>query len=229
MKKILVGCLIGISLMTFLGCETAKEEKGEKIKENVVSEEKKTVGKVENKVEIGEKKITVSKSTVSKSESEKKTTVSETPKEKEPESIPISIGQKVVTENCEFTLNKVELSYDVKPQNPPSYYTHYPASDGQVYIYINATVKNIQKQSLECDEIYSVEADYDNGYKYIGFNIVNDSDGDFTYANINSVEPLQTRGVHCLIDCPEEVETSSKPLSITIKMKDGSEYLYKIR
>ena len=35
MKKILVGCLIGISLMTFLGCETAKEEKGEKIKENV--------------------------------------------------------------------------------------------------------------------------------------------------------------------------------------------------
>ena len=155
--------------------------------------------------------------------------MSETPKEKEPESIPISIGQKVVTENCEFTLNKVELSYDVKPQNPPSYYTHYPASDGQVYIYINATVKNIQKQSLECDEIYSVEADYDNGYKYIGFNIVNDSDGDFTYANINSVEPLQTRGVHCLIDCPEEVETSSKPLSITIKMKDGSDYLYKIR
>lgn len=147
--------------------------------------------------------------------------------EKEPETI--ILGDKVTTDAYEFTLNKVELSYDVMPDSPPSYYTHYPAESGQVYIYINASVKNLKQQSIECDEIYSVTANYDDGYTYRGFNIVTDTDGDFTYANITSVAPLQTLGVHCLIDCPEEVESSDKPLLLTIKFKDGSEYLYKVR
>ena len=141
----------------------------------------------------------------------------------------ISIGETVTTDDFEFTLNKVKLSYNVEPDNPPSYYSYYAAEDGQVYIYINASVKNLSKHDIQCDDIYSVTADYDNGYTYQGFNIITDTDGDFTYANINVINPLQTLGVHCLVDCPEEIETSEKPLFITVKFRDGSEYLYNIR
>ena len=121
------------------------------------------------------------------------------------------------------------MSYDVMPDNPPSYYSHYTAGSGQVYIYINATVKNLQKQDVECDEIYSVTADYNNGYTYNGFNITDDSDGDFTYANITSISPLHTLGVHCLRECPAEVETSNNPLSLSINLKNGTQYKYTVR
>jgi len=141
----------------------------------------------------------------------------------------ITLGQTIAANGFEFTLNRVELSYDVEPDNPPSYYTHYAASQGQVYIYVNATVKNTGKHSLECDNIYSVIADYNHGYTYRGFHIASDSDGDFTYANITNVEPLQTLGVHCLIDCPQEVEASENPLVLTIQMKDGTKYKYTVR
>lgn len=143
--------------------------------------------------------------------------------------VPLTPGQTITTANYEFTLNNVKFSYDVKPDNPPSYYNHYVADSGQVYLYVNANVKNLQKQSLECDEIYSVTATYDSGYTYESFNIVTDTDGDFTYANITSLDPLQTLGVHCLIDCPQEVETSGKPLTLTFNFNDGSKYSYTVR
>ncbi len=141
----------------------------------------------------------------------------------------ITAGQTVSTRDYEFTLNRVEFSYKVTPDNPPSYYTYYEASEGQVYIYLNASIKNTQKQSIGCDEVYSVVADYNNGYTYRGSFIADDADGDFTYANITSIDPLQTLGVHCLIACPEEVSTSDAPLFLTITMKDGTKYKYTIR
>lgn len=158
--------------------------------------------------------------------------VSEAPPTSTPSKEPtptIALGETVNTDSFEFTLNKVDLSYNVEPDNPPSYYTYYAASDGQVYVYVNATVKNLTQQTMRCDEIYSVTANYNNGYTYKGFNIITDTDGDFTYSNINSITPLQTMGIHCLIDCPKEVETSENPLVLTIKLRDGKEYLYTVR
>lgn len=141
----------------------------------------------------------------------------------------IAIGETVVTTNYEFTLKKVELSYDVEPDNPPSYYSHYAAESGMVYLHIDADIKNTQKQNLECDEVYQVKADYNGGYMYSGFAVAEDDDGDFTYANITSISPLQTLGVHNLVSCPQEVETSTNSLKITIVMSDETEYEYIIR
>ena len=96
----------------------------------------------------------------------------------------ISLGETISTKEYEFTLNNVELSYDVIPDNPPSYYRHYPADSGYVYLYVNATIYNTSKKDLSCDKIYSVKAYYADGYTYNGFPIAEDTDGDFTYANI---------------------------------------------
>lgn len=122
------------------------------------------------------------------------------------------------------------MSYDVMPETPDRYYTHYPAESGKVYIHVDADIKNTQKQSIVCDSCYDVQADYDDGYTYSGFAIAEDGgDGDFTYANISSVKPLETRGVHNLVECPQEVEESDKPLYIIITMSDGAQYRYDIR
>lgn len=141
----------------------------------------------------------------------------------------IKLGQTVSTENYDFTLNKVKLSYRVEPDYKPSYYHYYDAPDGEIYVYVNASVKNKKKTSVECDTIYTATVDYNNGYTYDGFHIADDDDGDFTYANITDIDPLQTLGVHCLISCPDEVETSDAPLYVTIKIRGGETYKYIIR
>ena len=143
----------------------------------------------------------------------------------------ISVGETVKTSSFEFTLRKVELSYDVNPDNPDTFYMHYPASSGKVYIHVDADVKNLQKQDLEADKVYNVEADYNDGYKYNGSLIVGkENRSSFTYASITSIAPLDTLDIHSLVECPEEVEkdTSTK-LYIIIKMSDGSRYKYVIR
>ena len=142
----------------------------------------------------------------------------------------ISLGETVSTKEYEFTLNNVELSYDVIPDNPPSYYRHYPADSGYVYLYVNATIYNTGKKNLSCDKIYSVKAYYADGYTYNGFPIVEDTDGNFTYANIREVAQLEEKGVHNLTQCPEVVDSDTdSPLYIIITMSDKTEYKYVVR
>ena len=104
------------------------------------------------------------------------------------------------------------------------------AKVGKVYIKVDATIKNTSKVGISCDEIYSAKADYNNGFTYSGFCVADDYDGDFTYASITRIDPLETLGVHCLIDCPEEVNTNtSAPLSVTITLNNDEKYVYTIR
>lgn len=218
---VIAAVALGIGLLTSLNDNGGKKNT---VKRTVSVTEQKDIGSEGEKEEKTEKKSTVEKTEKSETEQKSNSVV-----ENKDEELPISLGQMVNTKNYDFTLNKVELSYEVKPDNPPSYYTYYRAEDGHVYIYVNATIKNTGEKSLKCDEIYSVTATYDGKYKYDGFAIASDHDGDFTYANITTLDPLQTNGVHVLVDCPEEVATSGKPLFITIKQSDGTKYVHTIR
>ncbi len=158
-----------------------------------------------------------------------------------PESIPeetatsqqgtsISVGESIITEDVEITINKVELSYDVLPDNTSGFYTHYEADAGNVYIHLDMDVKNLGKQNLGCDHILSATADYNGGYTYSGFAAPEDSSTGFTYANITSIKPLETLGVHYLFKCPQEVEESTNPLFITIEPESSSDsYILTIR
>ena len=141
----------------------------------------------------------------------------------------IKLGQTVSTEDFDFTLNKVKLSYRVEPDYKPSYYHYYDAPENEIYVHIDADIKNKKKMSVDCDTVYTATVDYNDGYTYDGFHIAEDYDGDFTYANITDIDPLQTLGVHCLVSCPEEVESSDAPLFVTIKIRGGEEYKYIIR
>lgn len=169
--------------------------------------------------------------TSSKSESNVEQTDKKEQKEEEKkieETKNITVGQTINTDNFDLTLNKVELTYDVLPDDTSGFYTHYPADSGKVYINVDVDVKNNQKQDLPCDEILTVVADYNNGYTYNANPIVEDSQMGFTYANITSITPLETKGMRYLIDCPQEVEQSQNPLFLTFSI-NGEKYKFTIR
>lgn len=67
-----------------------------------------------------------------------------------------------------------------------------------------------------------------DGNTYSGFPIVEDSVTSFTYANISQVDPLETKGMKYLIDCPEEVEKTTNPLFLILTL-DNQEYKMVIR
>ena len=104
-----------------------------------------------------------STTTISSSNEAKQETTS-TPANKKPEELLISVGDTIKSKDMEVTINKIEFSYDILPDNTSSFYTHYEADDGSVYIHIDSDVKNLSKQNLDCDEILSVRANYNDGY-----------------------------------------------------------------
>lgn len=148
--------------------------------------------------------------------------------QKEEDISPIQIGDIIKTDKVEITINNIEFSYDVLPDDTSGLYTHYPAESGNVYIHIDTDVKNLQKQNLNADEIMSVEADYNGGYTYRDNPIPEDSSTGFTYANITSIKPLESLGVRFLINCPQEVEGSDNPLSLVFTV-DNQKFGYTIR
>ncbi|MGN2371984.1 hypothetical protein ACTFJW_18425 [Clostridium cagae] len=148
--------------------------------------------------------------------------------EKKEEVKTVEIGNTISSESAEIIVNKVEFSYDVLPEDTSSFYIHYAAESGKVYINIDVDIKNIQKQDLPCDKIINVEANYNDGYEYKGQPIVEDASTGFTYANITSITPLETKGMRYIINCPQEVAESQNPLVITFNL-NKEKYNYTVR
>lgn len=216
MKKIILAMVLTLSV-SLCGCSAS----------NTASSQQDEIDKLEQRIAELEKENTELKSGMVEeaevSESDTKETASVD------ESIgTIQIGDVITTDRVEITIKNIEFSYDVLPDDTSSMYTHYPANQGQVYIHIDTDVKNLQKQNLNADDIMTVEADYNNGYNYSAFPIPEDPTTGFTYANIVVINPLETRGVRFLIDCPQEVEESENPLSLIFAV-DKEQFKYTIR
>ena len=141
----------------------------------------------------------------------------------------IILGETISTDSFDFTVNNVELTYELKPRNTSSVYVSYPAEDGKVYIHIDAEYLNKSKRDICIRDLPVPHADYNDGYRYDGFVVVDDGDDRFDWVSSYVVaEPLATCHYHGLIECPVVVDETGDPLYITIEL-GGTTYRYDIR
>lgn len=141
----------------------------------------------------------------------------------------IQIGQSVITDDYEFTLTNVELSYEILPPNTNGVYMSYPAESGKVYVHVEADVKNTMQRDIRIDELFVTSVLYDGKYPYEGFAIVNDGDNDFDWVgSYVAATPLETCKAHGVVECPVEVDTSGKSISVRIRLGDTT-YEYILR
>ena len=141
----------------------------------------------------------------------------------------LSLGDTISTEDFDFTLNNVELTYELKPQNTNGVYTSYVAPDGKVYIHVDGSFCNKSKRDYCIRDLFTPEADYDNGYTYKGFAVTDKDDNSFTWASSYVVcTPLETCHYHGLVECPKVVDGSDAPLIVTLNI-GGQVYTYTIR
>lgn len=144
--------------------------------------------------------------------------------------IPIAIGDTIQTKYFDFTLNNVELTYELKPQNTSGFYTSYTAENGKVYIHIDGTYTNTSKKDVCIRDLFIPHADYNNGYVYDGFVVIDDGDNGFDWVDSYiACTPLESCHYHGLIECPETVDESDFPLFITFSVDDGTTYRFDIR
>lgn len=141
----------------------------------------------------------------------------------------IEIGQTIITNDYEFTLRKVELSYEILPPNTNGVYTSYPAESGKVYVHVEADVKNTMPRDIRINELFSASVLYDGKYPYTGFTIVNDGDNDFDWvSSYVAATPLETCIAHSLVECPSEVDTSGKSIVVQLILGNTT-YEYMLR
>ena len=140
-----------------------------------------------------------------------------------------TIGETIYTDEYEFTLRNVEMTYELLPPNTSSVYVSYPAESGKVFVHVEADVKNVMQRDIRIDELFTAGALYDMQYPYEGFTLVNDGDNRFDWvSSYVAATPLETCRAHSLIECPVEVDTSGKSVYVNINIGDEV-YYYKLR
>ena len=141
----------------------------------------------------------------------------------------VVVGEVVVTKNAEFCIDYSDITNDVVPLHPGSWYSHYEADDGKVYVDVCFAYKNTSGKSVGADDVISAKLKYADKYEYSGFSIIEeDNRGNFTYSNISSIAPLCTEYIHFLFVVPEEIQNSSERIVITFSVS-GSTYTYTVR
>lgn len=141
----------------------------------------------------------------------------------------VELGEIVVTKDAEFNIDYADITKDVMPPHPGSWYSHYEADSGKAYVDICFAYKNTSGKNVRADGVISAKLKYANKYDYSGFSMIEeDSRGDFTYSNITSIAPLSTEYIHYLFEVPEEVQNSTESIVITFSIS-GNTYTYAAR
>lgn len=137
--------------------------------------------------------------------------------------------ETIKTDDYEFTLTKVEFSYDVKPSDTSGSYMSYQADSGKVYINAVVKIKNLMERNIRIDELYKISAVYSDKYNYEGFVVVDVGNNFDWSSSYSAASPLETAKTHGLIDCPKEVASSANALYVDFVLADGVTYRYTIR
>lgn len=142
----------------------------------------------------------------------------------------ISVGDSISIDGvCDFTVDYVDITTDVKPKNPQQVYTHYEAENGKAYVDFCIAYTNRKSNDVTADKTISGTMSYAGQYTYSGFSIIEENDrGNFTYTNITSIAPLTTEYLHYLFEVPEEVMTSSEPIELKVRI-GGNDYRVVVR
>ena len=116
---------------------------------------------------------------------------------------------------AEYKFVGADAQKKIEPSSPKDYFTFYEAkTEGNVYLATTFEIKNIGDSAKRSDEFFNVMYKI-NGKEYKAFAVVEEPDGgDFEYANITDIEPLETRKVLFLAEIPESEAKSQITLIV---------------
>ena len=142
----------------------------------------------------------------------------------------MSVGDTVTTDNWEVTFVSTELTDEVFPPDTSGWYASVEANDGYVALDLEFDVKcTAGKARSVTDALGACRVDYANKYSYEGADRYYQWDeAHLSIANRIDVSPLETLHIYYIVWLPEEVASTSEPLTIDM-MIAGEQYHITIR
>ena len=138
-------------------------------------------------------------------------------------------NKRIVSETCEFDIDKVVVTADVLPTNPGDYYSHFEADPGKVIVDMSLYYKNTTGEKIGVDTIGKSTLVLADRYEYNGFIVAEKNDGsEFLDADATSILPLETGKIHHLFMVPEDIRDGSDSVYICFTI-DDKEYKYIMR
>ncbi len=136
-------------------------------------------------------------------------------------------GLVAVPGKAEFYVDFCQIATDVRPPKPEGAYSYYKGEEGKVYIDVCLGFKNLGTQQVSVDDIFECEVLYDSTYEYTTFEVAED-DSRGSLSGYKDLSPLSNEYVHIISSVPEEVQTSGKPVELTIEY-EGRKYTFDVR
>ncbi len=79
----------------------------------------------------------------------------------------IQFGQKITTDFVEFTIETAGWSFDLVPSDTSGGYSYYKGTDGEMFYYLQGTIKNTHGQQYDLDNM-EIEMTFNGNYTYRG-------------------------------------------------------------
>lgn len=135
-----------------------------------------------------------------------------------------------VDDFADITVTSNKIAKKIEPSKPGRFYTYYQSKEADSsYFALILKAKNLSTEGITADKIAEVGLKYDNKYDYDTFSTIEKRGGeDFTYTNITDIDPLKTGTIYYLVEIPNEVAKSDKPLKAEIKIQDQT-FEYTVR
>lgn len=139
--------------------------------------------------------------------------------------VTISMNNLITVDDvASFKLLSTKFTADVLPPNTSGFYSHYAVDDpaNDIYFVVYSDLTNESASAIRADDMISVRAIFDGKFEYNANMALEEKDGTgFDYANITSVQPLETRKAVFMFEVPKKVQDKDYELSIYFY---GNEY-----
>lgn len=136
-------------------------------------------------------------------------------------------GLVTVPGKAEFYVDYCQIAAEVRPPHPDGAYSYCGAEDGKVYVDVCFGFKNLATQEIDVYGLFEGQVLYDNAYEYTT-SMRAETENRGSISSFHDLTPLSQEYVHVISQVPEEVQTSGKPLMLTIKY-EGKKYTFDVR
>lgn len=131
------------------------------------------------------------------------------------------IENNTVQDVCEYYLKGINVTKKIKPSIVTGLYSYYDVqSEDNTYIDIILDVKNLNSESKTADNLITTKIKINNN-EYKCFSVVESAD-DSDLENYASINSLETRLIHYLVEVPLTEVTGEMEIILTINGKNFS-------
>lgn len=152
--------------------------------------------------------------------------------EKTTKGIDVTIGQNIqYDDNYNISFEDSLFCEKIESTNPDSYYTYYPAGNGNTYLVVKTVIKNLGTDTLSGSKLPKAKLIYNNKYNYDASLMTEEDDGSRVeqYNWYMDIEPLKTKKIWYAVEVPKEVESNTEAGLILQYQINGKTYNVKVR